>query len=236
MARKHFGKGKCIGGGDGSEFGVEDRLGNRVGNGVGNGVGSLLGDKFYLKQKERRVSVARTNLGHAFLAFAFPIEPLMTPGFIAGEVLGNIMAGNMMSRLFLELREKRGLIYNVKFDIDMYNDGGIFMINMSTGNNKENIEAVIKVVLNEMKKIKRNGVGSSELKTFKDFMIGNWTMDLNDPGKMAEFFGIPEVLCGKFMSKKKYISLIRNVSVSDIKSAARRIFRLKALNLCVLAK
>ncbi len=67
-------------------------------------------------------------------------------------------------------------------------------------------------------------------------MIGNWTMTLNDADEMAEFFGVPEVLSGEVVSKKAYLGKIRKVSRDDIRKAARKLFREKALNLCVLAR
>ena len=198
--------------------------------------GDELGKNYYLKQTAKRVSVANVGLDHAFISFAFPMDNMTSSWFIAGEVLGNIIAGNMMSRLFKELREKRGLVYGVKFMMDMYRDGGVFMITMSTSNESKAIKEVIKIVLEEMKKIKRKGVSKEELKIFKDYIIGNWTMTLNDAEEMAEFFGVPEVLCGKVVSKKEYLRKIRGVSSDDIRGAARKLFREKALNLCVLAR
>lgn len=213
--------------------------GGGIGNGIGNGVvwgGDDLVKNFYLKQRGKRVTVINTGLEHAFISFAFPMDNMTSSWFIAGEVMGNIIAGNMMSRLFKELREKRGLVYGVKFMMDMYRDGGVFMITMSTSNESKAIKEVIKVVLEEMKKIKRKGVSKEELKIFKDYMIGNWTMTLNDADEMAEFFGVPEVLCGKLVGKKDYLRKIRKVSCGDVRGAARKLFREKALNLCVLAK
>ncbi len=218
-----------------------DRNGGKGGKG-GNGDkvmtwgGDSLGKNFYLKQNEKRVTVLNTSLNHAFISFAFPMDNMTSSWFIDTEVLGNIMAGNMMSRLFIELREKRGLVYGVKFMIDMYRDGGVFMITMSTRNESDPIKEVIKTVLEEMKKIKRKGVSKEELKTFKDYMIGNWTMNLNDADEMADFFGFPEVLCGKVVSKKEYLRKIRGVSCDDIRKAAQKLFREKALNMCVMAK
>ncbi len=201
-----------------------------------NGEGSELGKDFMLKQDDKRVLVKNVaGLEHAFICFAFPNKCMNDKSFLSGEVLGNIMAGNMMSRLFIELREKRGLVYNVKFGMDMYRDGGTFTITLSTGNNKKQIDEVIKVVMTEMKRIKRKGIEKDELKVFKDYMIGNWTMDLNNPSEMAEFYGIPAVLMGKIMSKKQYLNGIRKIGCNDIKRVARELFREKALNLCVIA-
>ena len=216
-------------------FGKEMKWG-RGANGNGNGVGSVLEKDFYLLQPEKRVIVQRSKLDHAFICFAFPINVMTGKLFRAGEILGNVMAGNMMSRLFLELREKRGLIYSVKFMMDLYKDGGTFMIILSTYNQKDKIDEVVRLVLIEMKKMKKKSISKKELKIFKDFMIGNWKMELNDANEMAEFFAIPSILCGKVISKKKYLSSLRKVSCRDISLAARDIFRESALNLCVLAK
>jgi len=98
MGRKYFGgKVKWDGTGKGN--------GNRNGLCVCNR-GSMLGDEFYLKQKEERIRVVKAPLDHAFICFAFPMDVLTADWFTAAEIMGNIMAGNMMSRLFVELRDR----------------------------------------------------------------------------------------------------------------------------------
>lgn len=227
LGRKYFGKELPWGG-------------NGVGVGDGCGCvcdrGSELGKDFYMRQGGERVKVVKSGLDHAFICFAFPMDVMTSGWFTAAEVMGNIMAGNMMSRLFVELREKRGLVYNVKFMMDMYRDGGTFMITLSTHNRGWEIQEVIKVVLEEMKKIKRSGVSEKELKVFKDFILGNWSMTLNDADEMAEFFGIPAVLCGKVQQTGEYKRKVKRVSCADVKEAACKLFREKALNLCVLGR
>ena len=109
--------------------------------------GSELGKDFYLKQCEKRVETVKAPLNHSFICLAFPMDVMTNSLFAASEVLGNIVAGNMMSRLFVELREKRGLVYNVKFMMDMYRDGGTFMITLSTHNRGSEIKRLLKLFL-----------------------------------------------------------------------------------------
>ena len=123
--------------------------------------------------------------------------------------------------------------------MDMYRDGGLFMITLSTPNSKDVIEEVTELVLGELKKVKKGGaggVGATELKTFKDYMIGNWSKDLNDPDEMSEFFGVRYVIAGNVMTKKQYLDGIKKVTVKSVQAAAKKLFREEALNLCVLAK
>ena len=108
------------------------------------------------------------------------------------------------------------------------------MITLSTHNRGSEIKEAIKVVLEELKKIKKSGVSEKELKVFKDYIIGNWTMTLNDADEMAEFYGIHQVLTGKVQQQSEYKKQIASVSRADIKKVAKKLFREKALNLCVL--
>ena len=227
IARKYFSK---------QSLSVLHDFDGNGGNG-GNG-GSELCSDFYLQQSDQRVSLKKSILSHAFICFSFPMDKMIggSVNFTSCEVLGNVLAGNMMSRLFTLLRVKMGLVYNVKFMLDMYHDSGIFMITLSTHNDNQHIQQVIQLVMKEIGRIKTHGISNKELKVFKDYMIGNWTMSLNDANEMAEFFGVYYILTGKINSKEGYLKDVGKVSAKDIRRVARQILRKKALNLCVLAK
>ena len=201
-----------------------------------NVTGSELSNLYYNKQKSKRVIYKSLDFPHSFISFAFPYINMKNKLFVAGELLGTILAGNMMSRLFTELREKKGLVYNVKFNMDIYHDSSIFCISLSTFNNIKKISEVIEIVLDQMKLIKNTPVSSNELKICKDFMIGTWKMTLNDTNEITDFFGVRYLLTNKIISIDQYINLIKNVSATDITKIANIIFNENMLNLAVISK
>ncbi len=146
-------------------------------------------------------------------------------------VLSTILGGNMSSRLFMEVREKRGLAYYIRSSINTYFDHGYFMTQAGTDVNKAG--EAIKVILNELRNT-HYSLRSSELKRAKEYLKGKLALSLEDSQEIASLLVEDFLLEDKIRTPKEIIEGIEKVSLSDIKRVARQIFVNQGLNLAII--
>lgn len=135
-------------------------------------------------------------------------------------LLSSIIGGNMSSRLFSEVREKRGLCYYVHSDLTQYHEGGLF--GASAGVDPARVEEAIKVSLDEFRLL-ANGekkVTAEELKRAKEYVIGKTVLGLEDSESVAQFYGLRQLLHGKVENPDDFIAKIRQVELEDVQGLA----------------
>ncbi len=147
-------------------------------------------------------------------------------------VLTNLLGGNMSSRLFTEVREKRGMAYHVMAMTEEYTDSG-YLITHAGLDNKRVSEAV-KVILREYQKLKDKKVPKTELQKAKDNIKGHLYLGLETSDACAAYFGEQEILKGQIDSPEKECAMIDKVSQNDILKVAKEIFRKEKLNLALI--
>jgi len=147
-------------------------------------------------------------------------------------VLGTILGGGMSSRLFDEIREKRGLAYYVRAGNHEYTDCGYFAV--SAGVNNEKATEAIKVTLQEISKIKKEGVTPLELRQAIDQIIGRTALGLEHSDTVAEGFADPVLYYGKVLTPEEELDKIKKVTLSDIMEVASEVFDEKKMNLALI--
>ena len=161
------------------------------------------------KEKETRKGLAQANVA---IGFHFPY---FGKEKYAAEIFSVILGQGMSSRLFTEVREKRGLAYAVKTDVDLGKNYGYMVIYIGTDKNK--VDKVIKICLDEFQKMK--GLSERELKEGKEQIIGNYEVGKEDCAGVALNLILEEVL-GKAEDYYEFEKKINEVSLSDIKKLA----------------
>lgn len=150
----------------------------------------------------------------------------------AESLLSMILGGGMSSRLFQEVREKRGLAYYVGADADMYTDTGIFAVR--AGVNKDKTLEAIKVVIDELRKVKEFGVTEKELRQAKDHIKGSMAIYLENSRNIASEYGGSALFFGKILTPEEKLAKINEVTAEDILNVARDVFDNKKLNLALI--
>ena len=154
------------------------------------------------------------------------------PDRFALNLLAVILGGNMSSRLFTEVRERRGLAYSVRTETEAYADCGDLAT--QAGVEHSNLELTIKTILEEYKKIATRKVGEKELQRAKDFIKGRSVMGFGASDEVAMFFIDQEVLKSKIMTMEQLFKKIDEVTPEDVQRVAKDIFQEKNLNLAVI--
>ncbi len=148
------------------------------------------------------------------------------------SLIANILGAGMSSRLFNKLRNEMGVCYYVRANNEVSSDHGFLAL--SAGVDIKRTEEVVRVFLDELKKLKEELVTEEELKKVKDYIIGNIYLGLESSDSIAQYFGFQELLKNKIDTPEEKIKKIKAVTVKDIKRVANKIFVDKGLNLAVI--
>ncbi|NTU66468.1 MAG: insulinase family protein [Candidatus Moranbacteria bacterium] len=148
------------------------------------------------------------------------------------SLLSIILGGNMSSRLFIEVRERRGLAYYVRTTTDLFEDCGY--IATQAGVEHENLEKALKVILEEYRKISEMRVSDEELKRAKEYVKGKSVMGLEASDEMALFLVNQEIEKGNILEQEEIFKRIDKVTADDIMKVAKEVFRTEILNLAVI--
>lgn len=157
---------------------------------------------------------------------------LFSPKQYPLAVLSGILGGIMSSRLFIEIREKRGLAYYIKTFPEDYTDTG-YLATHAGIDNKRVLEAM-RIILKEYKSMKTKKVSKSELNKVKDNITGRLDLSLETSDAWASFTGSQELLKGKILTPAQEREKIDKVTQNDILKVAKEIFRPEKLNLALI--
>lgn len=156
------------------------------------------------------------------LSIGLPAYSLEDPRLPALQLLGVILGGGMSSRLFVEVRERRGLCYFVRAGTNTYQDIGAFVI--QSGLTRGRIEEAIKVIMSEMAKVKNKGVTEEELNRAKENIKGKTLLALEGSDEQADFYGKQELFKKKVLSPEEKLARFFAVKRADIQKVAKDIF------------
>ena len=148
-------------------------------------------------------------------------------------VLGSILGGGMSSRLFIQVRERRGLAYYVRADVEHYLDNGY--LSTAAGVDTQRVEEAIKVILEEYQKIsKASEISQKELNKAREFVKGRLILDLEDSRNVANLYGTQELLEGEIKTPEEIVAGIEKVTREDVARVAREFFTNERLNLAII--
>jgi len=150
----------------------------------------------------------------------------------AQEILATILGGNMSSRLFILIRERKGLAYYVRTSSELYTDSGYLVT--QAGIPHKNVREVINLILKEYKNIREKKIPKAELKKAKDYLKGTLTLTLEASDAQASFYAGQELLTGKILTLKEKFAKIDKVTINDVQKVARDIFKPEKLNLALI--
>lgn len=151
----------------------------------------------------------------------------------AMDVLASILGGGMSSRLFHEVREKRGLAYYVRSYSENYAEVGYLAT--SAGVDPKRIDDAIKVVIDEYRKILTPGeITEKEVAKAKEYVKGHFVLDLEDTRSVAGFYASQELLEPKIDTPEESIEQINKVTVDDVMKVAKKYLDKKPLSLALI--
>ena len=181
------------------------------------------------KQKSPKVLLQQRDTQQTHLCIGVRAFSLFDKRRYPLSLLAHILGGMMSSRLFVEIREKRGLGYYLATNYEADPDTGYLATSLGVDNQR--VKEAIKIVIEEYKKIREGGITSEELKKAKDYQKGKLALSLESSDAQAFFYGVQYILQNKIYSLEEIYKKIDKVRESDILKVAREIFVPQKLNL-----
>jgi predicted Zn-dependent peptidase len=149
-----------------------------------------------------------------------------------GRILTVILGGGFSSRLFSEIREKRGLAYYVKGYDQSYSDAGYLAFQAGVDHSK--LSEALKVALAEIIKIRDKGLDSGELEKAKEHFKGNLLIDMESSEELADFYAGKVLMNDEVDTLEKVVEAVDKISSDDIRRVAQDLFQTHNLNLAVI--
>lgn len=148
------------------------------------------------------------------------------------SVLANILGGGMSSRLWEEVREKRGLAYSVQAMVDFYPETGFFAVKAGVEHDK--LIETLQIILKEMKKIVTKGVDKEEFERARSGFEGRLAFNLETSDAIAGNFAEQEAVRNEVIVPEESLRHIKAVTRKDIQRVAEEIFVDTQLNCAII--
>lgn len=178
------------------------------------------------------VRVQTKPLEQIQVAIGFEAPPRGHKDMEALKLLGVILGGTMSSRLFIEVRERRALCYNVRTSIDTYEDVGIFSIR--AGLDAARLTLAMDTIMAEIRKVLAGGVTIKELEMAKDNIRGGMMLRLEDSSEQAEFFGRQELFFGEALTPDERMKRFTAVTLEDIHRVAKYVLDFRKMSIAAI--
>jgi predicted Zn-dependent peptidase len=158
--------------------------------------------------------------------------PLEHPDRYVLQVLSTILGGGMSSRLFTEVRERRGLAYYVYGLNHSYTDAGSLYAQAGVDINR--IDDAVSTVAAELRKIAQDAVPQDELDKAKSFAKGRFVLQLETPQGLIMFGLRREVLESRTPDPEEILGELERVTAEDVQRVAQDVIETRGLNLAVI--
>ena len=182
-------------------------------------------------QSSPQLRLEQRKTDQAHICVALHGLPSQHPDRYALNLLSAILGEGMSSRLFMELREKQGLAYDVHSGVSHFRDCGALFV--YTGTDPSRSKRAIGAILEEIGKM-RDGVTEEELSKVKEMSTGRLALRMEDTRAVASWGGIQELINDRLRTVDEVISSINAVAAEDVQRVAQSLLLTEKLNLAIV--
>ncbi len=148
------------------------------------------------------------------------------------SLLDTVLGGGMSSRLFQEIRERRGLVYSVYSFQAAYRAAGLFGV--YAGTSAENVQSCIDLTIAEFARVRREPIGEEELRLAKEHIKGNLTLSLESTSSRMIRLGRNEFALGRHVTPEEIEERVDMVTAGDVQALGGELLREESLGLCII--
>lgn len=170
----------------------------------------------------------------AHLVFGVPGVGALDADYFAHKLLSVALGGNMSSRMFLRIREARGLCYYISTETDSYLDAGAFTTR--AGVDQSRLEEAITAIGAEYALCAKDGIDEQELTHAKEYLKGRITLSLEDSEEQAHFLGKQQLLYPMVRDVKDYFAAIDAVTKDQVNTLGAKLLTEDKMRLVVIGK
>lgn len=180
----------------------------------------------------QRVVVEKRDITQCNMGIALYALPRKDPDRYPLMILNTILGRGMSSRLFREVRERRGLAYSVGSGATRYSDVGVMSV--SAGVTPEHLEEATQVIKDELFRMVAEAPGEDETTKARDFSIGNFRLGLESTMALAQRAGEALLMTGEIEPIEDVVAAIAAVTPNQVQRVAQRLFRPGAFSMAVV--
>lgn len=185
-----------------------------------------------VEQTEPRLRVLERPTEQAHLCIGLPALPFTTERRYVQGTIEAILSSGMSSRLFQEIREKRGLVYSVYGYFRPYEDVGQGVV--YAGTDVKRVPEAVGAICNELARLRDEGVPLDELDRTKELRKGRLLMGLEDSRSMASWVGSQELVYGEILTPEQVTAKIEAVTADQVHELSKELFRTDMLSLALI--
>jgi predicted Zn-dependent peptidase len=181
-----------------------------------------------------RIVRNKANLEQTHVCLGTVSPPLTSEERYCAHVLCNILGGGMSSRLFQNIREKRGLVYSIYSMLNLHRDAGAFVVYAAMA--PSNAARVIDLTLKEFRRLRDQLVPSQELKRSKENIKGSIMLSLESSSSRMSHLAQQLIYYGRFYELKETLDAVDRVTPREIRDLADRIFDSSYMTMTALGR
>ncbi|MFY9813219.1 MAG: pitrilysin family protein [Dehalococcoidales bacterium] len=185
----------------------------------------------YIEDKNPRFKVEKRDTEQTHLCLALPGVSLSDPRRFTIDLLNVILGEGMSSRLFIEIRDKLGLAYNIHSYLDHFQDSGALTI--YAGVHPKSLEIGITAILEQLALLKEK-ISDEEITKAKELSKGRLLLRMEDSRSVAGWVGGQEILSGKIMDVEEVVAIIEKVTAEEMRAVAKELLVGDKLRLSVV--
>lgn len=174
------------------------------------------------KVHARIVSKQKKSLEQLQICLGVPAPPVNDEQRYTVALLNTILGGGMSSRLFQNVREDRGLAYSIFSEVNSFRDTGSLCV--FAGTSAQNAEQVIRLTVEEFRRLKEQPVPEEELQRAKDQLKGNILMSLESTGALMSNLARQEMYFQRFHGVAEILEQVGQATSADLMRMARQLF------------
>ncbi len=179
-----------------------------------------------------QVAVKWKETEQAVMMAGFPAYAYTDDKLYALKLLHVILGGTMSSRLFIEVRERRGLAYVIRTDVSPYHETGAFSV--KAGLLPEKCGDALKTIISELQKVKTEGVTAEELAQAKQHMRGRIMLALENSSTLAEWYAKQWALKGTADTPEQQLAKLDAVTLDDILNVAQEVIQFEKMKVATI--
>src|ERR1017187_2619573 len=174
----------------------------------------------------------KKSLEQVQLCLGVPAPPVDSPARYAVFLLNTMLGGGMSSRLFQTIREERGLAYSIYSETSPFRDTGALSI--YAGTSAEKTPEVLRLTIEELRRLKEDTVPEAELKRAKDQLKSNIVLGLESSSSRMANLARQEMYFRRFFTIDDIIEEVAAVTAAGIQALAQQLFRPEAIALTLV--
>lgn len=182
-------------------------------------------NKKFENLSSENMKIVNKKIDQINLSLGFSAWPIGHPLEKVGKLISLILGGSMSSRMFVNVRERKGLAYYIKTNYEQYFDAAY--ITTQAGVPKNKLSEAIFLIKKEYERLLEEKVSEKELRRVKDMAISRLKMRLESSDDLANWYGRQVLSRKKLINPQDYIKEFKKISSQEVFKASQMLFKQK---------